>query len=79
MGVTSVLLEGGSELNAAALRSRLVNRVRFYIAPTLLGGQDAKGVIGGCSPKRLAEALRLIDVHVGRLNQDLVVEGRILL
>lgn len=76
-GVTSVLLEGGSELNASALRLGLVNRVRLYIAPLLLGGQDAKGLIGGVSPKHLADAIRLKEVRVRRIGPDLLVEGLI--
>ena len=55
-GFTSVLIEGGSTVNAAALREKLVNHVVFYLAPTLMGGQDAKAVIGDRSPKRLAQA-----------------------
>ncbi len=75
LGVTSLLIEGGSEVNASAITSGLVNRVILYIAPTLLGGQDAKGVIGGRSPKRLAQALSLNDVQVKTIGRDLVVEG----
>jgi diaminohydroxyphosphoribosylaminopyrimidine deaminase/5-amino-6-(5-phosphoribosylamino)uracil reductase len=74
-GITSVLLEGGSELNAAALRGGFVNRLRLYIAPMLLGGQDAKGLIGGGSPKRLADALRLKDLQISRVGQDMVLDA----
>lgn len=74
-GITSVLIEGGSTVNAAALREKLVNHVVFYLAPTLLGGQDAKAVIGDRSPKRLAQALTLRHVTVRRTGNDLVVEG----
>jgi len=75
MGITSLLIEGGSELNASALRAGLVNRVLFYIAPTLLGGQDAKGVIGGQAPRRLAGALPLTDLRTQRIGRDLLIEG----
>ncbi len=75
MGITSAMIEGGSELNAAALRGGLVNRILFYIAPRLLGGQDAKGVMGGPSPRRLAETLPIADIHVRRLGSDLLLEG----
>ena len=74
-GITSVLIEGGSSVNATALREKLVNRIRFYLAPILMGGQDAKAVIGGRSPKRLAQALPLHHVTVRRIGEDLVVEG----
>jgi len=74
-GATSVLIEGGSDVNASAIRSGLVNRVALFIAPTLLGGQDAKGVIGGLAPKRLAQALPLNDIRIQPLGKDFLVEG----
>ncbi len=74
-GMTSVLVEGGSEVNGAMLRAKLVNHVRLYIAPMLLGGQNAKGVIGGNSPARLAGAFKLRHAVSRLIGHDLVVEG----
>jgi len=74
-GITSLLIEGGSIVNASALHEKLVNHVVLYIAPTLMGGQDAKAVIGDRGPKRLAQVLRLRHVLVRRIGYDLVVEG----
>lgn len=74
-GITSLLVEGGGEINAAMLRARLVQQVRLYLAPSLLGGSDAKGVIGGKSPARLAAALKLHHVRTRSLGGDIVVEG----
>lgn len=75
MGMSSVVIEGGSELNASALRAGVVNRVLLYVAPRLLGGQDAKSVIGGFSPKRVAEAIPLTRLHLRRVGSDLLIEG----
>ena len=77
LAVTTVLIEGGSELNAAAVRAGFVDRVVLYVAPRLLGGQDAKAVIGGRSPIRIGQALPLIDVTVRRLGSDLLIEGTV--
>jgi diaminohydroxyphosphoribosylaminopyrimidine deaminase/5-amino-6-(5-phosphoribosylamino)uracil reductase len=74
-GVTSLLVEGGGEINAAMLKAELVQHVRCYLAPVLLGGVDAKGVIGGRSPTRLASALRLRNVTSRSVGGDLVVDG----
>lgn len=74
-GVTSVLVEGGSEINASMLNAKLVNHVRLYIAPTLLGGGNAKGVVGGASPVRLGQALKLRHMQVRSVGGDVVVEG----
>jgi diaminohydroxyphosphoribosylaminopyrimidine deaminase/5-amino-6-(5-phosphoribosylamino)uracil reductase len=74
-GVTSLLVEGGSEINAAMLQAKLVQRVRLYMAPALLGGSNATGMIGGKSPASLAGRLKLKHVHTRWLGGDIVVEG----
>ena len=74
-GMTSVMVEGGGELNAAFFTAGLVNHVRLYVAPTLLGGTASKGVIGGAGPRRLADAWKLKRVRTRILGSDVVVEG----
>ena len=75
MGITSMLLEGGSEVNAAFLRAGLVNRVCLYVAPILLGGQKSKGLLGGRSPRRLAETVPVANLHLESLGEDLLITG----
>ena len=74
-GMMSVMVEGGGELNAAFFKAKLVNHVQLYVAPTLLGGPQSKGVIGGVSPRRLADAWKLRQVRTRVLGTDVVVEG----
>lgn len=76
-GLSSVLLEGGSTLNASALHEGVVNQVRLYMAPLLLGGQDAKGLIGGASPKTLEQAWCLVNPAIRKLGQDWLVTASI--
>lgn len=73
--VTSMLVEGGGELNAAFLREGLVNRVCLYVAPALLGGQRTKGLLGGRSPRRLAEIMPVSNLHVESLGEDVLITG----
>jgi len=75
MEVTSMLVEGGGELNAGLLREGLVNRVCLYVAPSLLGGQKTKGLLGGRSPRRLAETLPVSNLHIEPLGEDLLITG----
>lgn len=72
-GITSVLLEGGSEMNASALSAGLVHRLQLYVAPTLLGGHDAKGVFGGTSPTSLTDAIPVKDIQVKRIGRDVFI------
>lgn len=76
-GVTSVLLEGGSEVNASALQAGLVHRLQLYVAPSILGGQDTKGIVGGIAPTSLSDAMPLKDVRVKRIGVDLLIEAAV--
>ena len=75
MGVTSMLVEGGGELNAGFLREGLVNRVHLYVAPALLGGQKTKGLLGGRSPRRLAETVPVSNLSIQSLGEDVFITG----
>ena len=72
--IVSVLAEGGSEIGAALLEQGLVDRVAWFVAPCLLGGQAAPGPVGGAG-RRLKEALHLRNVTWTPVGDDLLVEG----
>lgn len=76
-GVTHLLIEGGGGVNGGALRAGAVDRVIFYIAPKLLCGADAKGIVTGRSVATLSQAIRLREWTVKKVGDDLRVEGRI--
>lgn len=73
--ITSVLIEGGAEINASALREGIVAKVMVMLSPKLLGGKNAVGAVGGASPRRLADAVMVGDISVRRLGPDILVEG----
>ena len=75
LGVTTVLVEGGSDLNAAVLQAGLPQRLMCYVAPLLLGGQDAKGLFGGRSPRRLRSAVPLKNVRIEPVGRDMLIEA----
>lgn len=75
LGMRSLLVEGGSTVNASFLRSGLVDRVALYVAPLVLGGDDAKGFIGGVSPKTLRDSLVLDELTIRRAGRDMVIEA----
>src|SRR5512143_371726 len=77
MGMINVLIEGGARVNAEALRSGVVDKVMFFVAPKILGGDDARGSIGGKSPENLADAIPLYDVHYTKTGEDILIEGYI--
>src|SRR5256714_2456873 len=72
--VQGLLVEGGAGIAGAFLRADLVNKVSFFIAPIILGG-DALGAIGGAGVLTVADAAKLYDVEVTRHGQDVGVTG----
>jgi diaminohydroxyphosphoribosylaminopyrimidine deaminase/5-amino-6-(5-phosphoribosylamino)uracil reductase len=75
MEVMSVMIEGGSQMNASALRQGIVDKVLFFISPRIIGGQDAKGSIGGESPQRLSDSIFLRSVEIQPVGPDFFIEG----
>ncbi len=73
--VTSVLLEGGATLNAAALAAKLVDKLVFFFAPLLIGGRDAPGPVGGEGVPRLEEAVKVAELEWRQVGRDLLVMG----
>ena len=74
--IASVLLEGGAELNSAALAARIVDKVMLFYAPKLAGGLRAKGMIGGSGPDTIAECLPVNNTTIKRIGTtDFLVQG----
>ena len=75
--VTSLLVEGGGEVNASFLLAGLAQRVAFFYAPKILGGADARKAVGGEGVKSLKNALTLSDVQWRRLGADWLLTARV--
>jgi diaminohydroxyphosphoribosylaminopyrimidine deaminase/5-amino-6-(5-phosphoribosylamino)uracil reductase len=71
--ITSLLVEGGGEVNASFLFGGLANRVAFFYAPKVLGGQAGIKSVAGNGATRSGEILDLTDVEHRRLGGDLLM------
>jgi len=74
-GITSVLVEGGSEVLGAMLDARMADRLALFVAGRVLGGRGALPVFGGRGVGRLRDAVRIRDMSVRPVGQDFLVEG----
>jgi diaminohydroxyphosphoribosylaminopyrimidine deaminase/5-amino-6-(5-phosphoribosylamino)uracil reductase len=76
MEITSLLLEGGAEVNGSALKAGIVDKVMVFIAPKLIGGGTASPCpIGGDGIDELSEAIFLDDISVEKVGDDILVVG----
>lgn len=73
--IDSVLLEGGADLAFGAIKAGIVDKVRYYIAPIMLGGQQSKAALGGEGFERLSDAFFLENITTRQIGQDICVEG----
>jgi diaminohydroxyphosphoribosylaminopyrimidine deaminase/5-amino-6-(5-phosphoribosylamino)uracil reductase len=71
--VQSILVEGGPTLAWACIEAGIVDRLVLYIAPKLIGGTDAPGVLGGAGAGSIDEAVPLTIRSTERLGVDLKV------
>lgn len=74
-GLTRLLVEGGGRLAAALLRARLVDRLLWFHAPKILGG-DAIAAVAPLGIPALAEAPLFERVAVETLGEDVLTTWR---
>jgi len=73
--MNSILVEGGAELNASVLKAGVVDRVVAFISPILIGGGKAPGFLGGQGVMKVNDAIKLKDIEVTKIGEDLMVEA----
>ena len=73
--ITSLLIEGGPGINASAIQEGIVDKLIMFIAAKIIGGKTAPSAIQGDGIAILEEAVRIDDIKIKKLGEDLMVEG----
>lgn len=88
--IDSVLLESGGELNGAALRAGIVNKIQIFMAPKIVGAANiteiaqSEGKLKACSPVRgiLAEhpdkSVKLSKPKLSVIENDVLIEYEVI-
>jgi diaminohydroxyphosphoribosylaminopyrimidine deaminase/5-amino-6-(5-phosphoribosylamino)uracil reductase len=74
IGIIKILIEGGSELNSKALEAGVVNKLYLFVSPKIIGGKNAKGVIGGNGVEYVKDAKTLKNMRVKVFDKDILIE-----
>lgn len=77
LGVTSLLIEGGTGISTSALAEGIVDKVLFFYAPKILGGKSAYGITAGEGVASVREAFPLHNLTFRKQGEDMLVEGYI--
>jgi diaminohydroxyphosphoribosylaminopyrimidine deaminase/5-amino-6-(5-phosphoribosylamino)uracil reductase len=73
-GVLSVMIEGGATTSAWALRERAVDKILFFYAPIILGG-DGRVMIDTLGVKRVWQAIPVQRMRVQQSGTDTLVSA----
>ncbi|MBF0521640.1 MAG: bifunctional diaminohydroxyphosphoribosylaminopyrimidine deaminase/5-amino-6-(5-phosphoribosylamino)uracil reductase RibD [Candidatus Omnitrophica bacterium] len=73
--IMSILIEGGAKVLGSALAEELVDKLHVYIAPKLVGDQNALSSVDGLKITDISKALKLKNMEVQRMGEDIFVSG----
>ena len=76
IGITSLLIEGGSRVIASAFSAGIVDKIFFFFAPRILGG-DGVTICSGPGPALMSDSIPVKDVNIQRFGDDIMIEGYI--
>jgi diaminohydroxyphosphoribosylaminopyrimidine deaminase/5-amino-6-(5-phosphoribosylamino)uracil reductase len=74
MEITSVMIEGGSEVAATSLKKGVVDKVVFFYAPKIIGA-DGVSMIGKLNISRVGEAIPIERLRLRSIGEEFLVEG----
>ena len=75
-GVTSLLIEGGSQVLGAAFTAKIIDKICFFYAPKIVGGNGIP-ITSGVATDRIADAVQVTDIQIHRFDTDFMVEAYI--
>ena len=78
LNYTSIFVEGGTTINSSFLKHDLVDKVYWFIAPKIIGGENAKGPVGGIGVDTVDKALKLKDIEITQIHEDILVSANIM-
>ena len=74
-GICSILVEAGGILNGVFLKQKLVDKIYHFIAPKILGDNEAKSFVEGFSAINIDDNTQLKIESVKKFNPDILIEA----
>lgn len=74
-GHMRLMVEGGAEVAGAFVDAGLIDRLMLFVAPLLLGGRDARPLVGGEGVAMVTDARRATDMRIEEIDGDLLVHA----
>ncbi len=74
MGILSVMIEGGGTTASGALLEKRVDKILFFYAPKIIGG-DGKAMVEALGVKAMRRCRQVTDLEVRKFGKDFLVSG----
>ncbi len=74
-GFLSMLWECGGQLAAAAIQAGAIQKICAFIAPKIIGGNQAYSPVGDLGIMEMTQALNLRELHTQWIGEDILIEG----
>lgn len=76
MGLLSVMIEGGAATAGRALRERVVDRVLFFYAPKIVGG-DGRAMVDFLGVKKMGQSKKVRSPELKKVGADFLLSGMV--
>ncbi len=76
--ISSVLVEGGATINASFWAGKLVDRVYWFIAPKIIGGNLAPGPIAGTGLENVPDLTEFEEFESEKIGTDIMLSAYVL-
>jgi diaminohydroxyphosphoribosylaminopyrimidine deaminase/5-amino-6-(5-phosphoribosylamino)uracil reductase len=74
MGLLSMMIEGGAVTAGRALKEKVVDKVLFFFAPRLIGG-EGKDMIEALEIKQISRSLKLQTLEIKKFGKDFLASA----
>ena len=77
IGINNLLVEGGGIIHASFLKSKCVNKIVLFLAPKIIGGQNALTWCSNLNIENLEESLKAEIISVNKLEEDWLILAKL--
>ncbi|PID78073.1 MAG: riboflavin biosynthesis protein RibD [Deltaproteobacteria bacterium] len=77
MGISSLMIEGGSAIAGSFLNNGLVDQIAFFYGPEIIACSKSYSGVSGDGPEKLADAVKIKNIKTLLFDNDVLVQGRV--
>jgi len=71
--ICSIMIEGGAELNAEAIKSGIVDKILIFISPKLIG--EGLAALGDLGINKIDKSIKIKKLDYRKIGKDILIEG----